>query len=83
LVLVIVRLPPDPEMLIPTPAVRLRIPVLVTVTIPPVFGDTKMPDPGRIDEIPPGPAPPALIVPVRLSTWIPAPTISGPYSPLR
>jgi hypothetical protein len=62
-----VRLPPVPEMLIPTPAVRLRMPVLVTVTTPPVFADTKMPDPARMVEIPPGPDPPALIVPVRLS----------------
>jgi hypothetical protein len=62
-----VRLPPVPEMLIPTPAVRVRTPVLVTVTTPPVFADTKMPDPGRIVETPPGPVPPALIVPVMLS----------------
>jgi hypothetical protein len=62
-----VRLPPLPEILMPTPALRVRIPVLVTVTTPPVLGDTKMPDPGRIVETPPGPDPPALMVPVRLS----------------
>lgn len=82
-VLVMTRLPPDPEMLMPVLAVIDLIPVLVTVTTPPTFGETKMPLPARIVLTPPPPLPPALMVPVELSIKIPPPTIRGPYSPRR
>jgi len=76
-VLVMVKLPFDPETAIPGPAFSEMTPVLVTVTMPPTFADTKMPEPGKIVVIPP-PVPPALIVPVMLSIKMPAPTIRLP-----
>lgn len=80
-VLVMVRLLPLPETLMPDPAVRVRMPVLAIVTVP-IPETTEMPTPGRMVG---APEPPPLIsrVPVMLLIEKPLPTISGPVGPYR
>jgi hypothetical protein len=80
-VLVMVKLPFDPETAIPGPAFSEMTPVLVTVTMPPTLADTKMPEPGKMLVIPPPPLPPALMVPVMLLMYRPEPTTTGPRAP--